>query len=111
MGNVTRLADHQQLPKAMTADDVTKLVKELLAEGGRLEVSTHAYRRMEERDISMRQIMHVLQRGDVTDGPFQTEHRNWKFTMQADTSGQLVSVAAAFEKGLMGHIVLVITVF
>ncbi|GLQ98327.1 hypothetical protein GCM10007863_27470 [Dyella mobilis] len=66
---------------------------------------------MEEREISMRQVRHVLLRGEVIRGPEWSKYQNWYFTMRADTAGQLVTVGGAIDTDLMGQAVVVITVY
>lgn len=113
MGNDGRDTDaeHMDLPGSLTAAELIELIRELLAEGGRMVAKEHAYQRMEERDISMRQVRHVLLRGEVVGGPRWSEHQNWTFTMRADTTGQLVNVVGAIDMDRMGQAVIVITVY
>jgi hypothetical protein len=42
--------------------------------------------------------------------PQWTEDRNWKVTLEADTAGDVVRVAAALDVDKMGFLVIVITV-
>lgn len=111
MGDIVDMGDRMGLPRTLTVEELVALVHDLVGQGGRLVATQHAYDRMEERDISMRQVRHVLLRGDVTRGPVWTDRQNWSFTMQADTAGQLVNVGAAIDMDLMGRAVIVITVY
>jgi len=99
------------LPRTLTKEQLVALVQELMAEGGRMVVKEHCYDRMEERDISMAQIRQVLRRGSVTRGPTWTDHRNWGFTMQADTAGQLITAGGAIDVDLLGQSILILTVY
>lgn len=115
MGGMTTVTDLMMrggLPRKLTAEECRNWVRELVAEGGRVTFRPHAFQRMEERDISNAQVMQVLQRGEVTEGPeYSTTYQNWKFRMEANTAGEHVSVVAAIEiQTLMGQSIAVITV-
>jgi hypothetical protein len=111
--SVTDLHTHPNgLPRQLDEKSLKELIKELLAQGGRVNALQHAYDRMEEREISMRQVLHVLGRGGLVDGPtWCSDHANWKFSMRADTAGQLVQVVAAIDVDLMGQSIRVLTVY
>lgn len=111
MTNIVPLTTRMGLPRTLTADELRVLIRELMEQGGRMVAREHAYVRMEERDISMRQVRHVLLRGEVTRGPEWSTYQNWAFTMQADSAGQLISVGGAIDVDLLGQTVIVITVY
>lgn len=104
MTGVTDIHHHDNgLPRQLDVPQLLALVEELLDSGGRLVFRDHAYVRMEERDITTSQIMQVLRRGEVTQGPtWSAEYRNWTFTMSADTAGERVTVAAAIDVAVDG---------
>lgn len=112
MSNVTDLALRDGLPRKLTADQCVALVRELVAEGGRVTFRPHAFQRMEEREITSAQVMQVLRRGEITEGPeYSVNFQNWKFRMEANTAGESVSVVAVIEiQTLMGVAIAIITV-
>jgi predicted NAD/FAD-dependent oxidoreductase len=111
MADVVPFPSRGGLPASLTAEELVVLIRDLLGQGGRMVAREHAYDRMEERDINMRQVRHVLLRGEVIRGPEWSKHQNWAFTMQADTAGQLVTVGGAIDVDLLGQAVIVITVY
>lgn len=113
MTNVTDISQRNGLPRTLTREQCLDYVREIVAEGGRITFRNHAFERMEERDISNAQVMQVLRRGDIIDGPtWSTRYSNWEFMMQADAAGEVVNVKAALEvEQLMGRVVAVITAF
>lgn len=113
MTNVAEISTRNGLPRVLSRDQCRELVNEIVAEGGRVTYRKHAFERMEERDISNAQVMQVLRRGEIIDGPtWSTRYGNWEFMMQADTSGEIINVKAALEvEQLMGRVVAVITAF
>jgi len=60
----------------------------------------HALDRMDQRDISMRQILNVLKNGDrVSDFRWDTqEEKGWKCTFRRVTAGAQVTVAVKLVK-------------
>lgn len=115
-GAVTEISDiasRDGLPRRLSREDCLVWMRELVAEGGRVTFSEHAFERMEERDITTAQVFQVLRRGDIIDGPtYSTKHQNWEFLIQADAGGEEVTVKAAIEiESLMGQVVVVVTVF
>ncbi len=112
--NVTSLHLHPNgLPRQLDEKSCLDLVRELHAQGGRVTASQHAYDRMDEREITMKQVLRVLERGELVEGPaWCDDHDNWKFAMRADTAGQLVKVVATiYVDPLMGQSIEVLTVF
>lgn len=101
------------LPRILLRDAAVVLMRELLAEGGRLVWAIHSQARMEERDISATQVLNVLQRGHIVDDPvWNANHQNWEFGMQEISAGELIMVRVAIDvERLMGQVVLVITAF
>lgn len=112
MTNITSLLMRGGLPRQLSAEECRRWVDELLGEGGRVTYARHTMERMEERDITNKQVMEVLRRGEITQGPtYSTEYQNWKFRMEANTAGENIAVVAAIEiQSLMGETVVVITV-
>lgn len=113
MAEVSEFSLRNGLPRSLNPDSCREIVRELVAEGGRVTFRTHAFNRMDERDISSAQVMQVLRRGEIVEGPsWSARYGNWEFMMQADASGDLVNVKSALEvEQLMGRVVVVITAF
>jgi hypothetical protein len=115
-GAVTEISDiamRDGLPRRLSREGCLAWVRELVAEGGRITFSEHAFERMEERDITTAQVFQVLRRGEIIDGPtYSTKYQNWEFLIQAEAGGEEVTVKAAIEiESLMGQVVVVVTVF
>ena len=86
------------LPRKPDARTCQAPVRNLVAEGGRVVATQHAYDRMEERDLNMSQVLSVLKRGEIVEGPkWSARHENWSFSLRADTAGQIVTVNAAID--------------
>lgn len=113
MTEISDIATRDGLPRRLSREDCLAWVRELVAGGGRVVFSGHAFERMEERDITTAQVFQVLRRGEIIDGPtYSTKYQNWEFLIQADAGGEEVTVKAAIEiESLMGQVVVVVTVF
>jgi hypothetical protein len=56
---------------------------------------------MSERAITLPDILEVLRRGSVTEGPFLNTHRNWQATMTRFAAGQEIQVAVVIDDGVI----------
>jgi hypothetical protein len=81
-------------------------VRALSALSENVVFTSHARTRMRQRRISDLQVLEVLRRGTVAEGPALDIYGNWKATLRKAVAGEIVHVAAALEKG-----VVVITVY
>lgn len=110
MGDIVALRQRPRLPDTLSREGAEKYVRDVLEDSAHIVWSNHAYVRMRERDISDSQVLQVLKRGLVIANPQWSEERNWKFTMEADTAGEIVRVVLALDVDKMGLLILVITV-
>lgn len=93
-----------------TKNQALTFLKELADEGDRVFPTQHAYQRMDEREVTFSQVLCVLRRGTLTDGPKLGEQTTWEMRYRADCAGQDVSVVASIDKDQMGNLIAVITV-
>jgi len=91
---------------AMNAAAFLARVRALAGSSENIIFTGHARTRMRQRRISDLQVLEVLRRGGVAEGPALDIYGNWKATLRKTVAGQTVHVAAALEKG-----VVVITVY
>ncbi|WP_426664090.1 DUF4258 domain-containing protein [Rhodanobacter aciditrophus] len=110
MGDVIPFHGRPSLPEAVSREDAATLVREVIEDSARIIWTQHALDRMWDRGISDRQVLQVLRRGEVITDPSLSDDRNWKFTMEADTAGDIVRVVLALDTDRMGNFVVVITV-
>lgn len=62
----------------------------------RLYPSDHAKQRMQEREISMRQVITVLQKGTLVDGPKHNDEKgSWEVKIRSWAAGFNISVVVA----------------
>lgn len=110
MGNVIPLHGRPKLPDSLDREEAAELVRQVVEDSAHIVWKEHAYVQMERRRVTDMQVLQVLGRGEVVSDPEWTEERNWKFSMEADTAGEVVRVVVALDVDKMGHFIVVITV-
>lgn len=98
------------LPTTLTRAEALVRVHEVLTDSAHIVWKDHVYDRMEERGVTDMQVLQVLGRGLLTVDPQWTADRNWKFTMEADTAGEIIRVVVALDVDAMGFLIIIITV-
>ena len=99
------------LPTTLTADDAKSLIAEIVAQGGRVAFTRHAYDRMEQRHITEPQVYSALKTGCVVGKPEWSSFQNWKVTMKGVAIGESVTVEVAIAEDAFGQSVLVVTAY
>jgi hypothetical protein len=93
-----------------TADQALAHVEELRGDDSRVKPVSHAFQRMEERDITFLQVLRVLRRGQLVEGPSLTSGRMWRMKYRGYDAGQDISVVVDLEQDNMGELIVVVTV-
>ena len=70
-------------------------IRQLAKSSHGIELSTHARKRMKERDVSQRQIMEVLQKGHIEKEPKKDEHGSWRFKLKRKVAGRTTQIITA----------------
>jgi hypothetical protein len=81
-------------------------VRALAGSSENVVFTNHARKRMRQRGITDLQVLEVLRRGSVAEGPAPDIYGNWKATLRKLVAGQDVNVAVALSNGAV-----VITVY
>lgn len=113
MSNVTPLRPSECEPTCRygyTSAQALELFAELVSDSSRILPTQHAYQRMDEREVTMSQVLQVLRRGRRTEEPRLSEWTTWSVSIRADTAGQDVSVVAVIDQDSMGNMIAVVTV-
>ena len=85
-------------------------LRDLISDGDRILPVQHAYQRMAERDVTFTQVLRILRRGALVEGPSLSEFSTWRFKYRGDSAGQDISVVVDLDRDSMGSMVAVITV-
>lgn len=93
-----------------TSDEAAALLRELVADGDRVLPVPHAYERMEEREVTFTQVLRILRRGNLVEGPNMSNERMWRYKYRGDSAGQDISVVVDLDRDQMGVMVAVVTV-
>ena len=111
MGSVTKL--HPEPPRCrygFTKEEAARLMEDLVLQDERILPVAHAYQRMEEREVTITQVVRVLRRGAIVHGPSLGPERMWRSKYRADCSGQDISVVVDLDQDHMGNMIAVVTV-
>ncbi len=73
------------------------LLKEIAKTSKRVKLTTHAIERMEQRDISLNQVLQCLSKGVITEGPYRDVRSDWKLTISSYSAGDMVDVACVLK--------------
>ena len=64
--------------------------------------SDHARDQMQDRDVTRRMVLRVLEKGSLADGPeWNADYATWEGKMQGIAAGSMVSVVCAIVDGKM----------
>jgi hypothetical protein len=98
--------DDDQRPDKLSRSDAIKLVRELAADSANVALTKHCRERMQERDVTLRQILDCLLKGIISDGPAIDINGNWKMDIYRAIYDLTCVVAIEWRSRLI-----VITVF
>ena len=76
-------------------------LRELAATSGNIFIVRHARQRMVERGYTDEDVVRVLSKGMIDEGPFLNGRGNWQATIYRMHAGQEIRVAAALESGIV----------
>ena len=90
---------------APTRHQLEERVKRLALDTANLKHDhPHMRERMEERDISMRQVLQVIRNGSAEEDPARDQYGSWRLRMRMRVAGRRVSVVVAVH-GDVVHLV------
>ena len=93
------------LPFPLPKRKALEIVRELTKGSGRIFYSKHARERMSERCI----VVDCLERGQITEGPFQAPNGNWQFTISWFRAGSPLQVVGAIDVDDDGKYLVIVT--
>lgn len=85
--------------KAPSLDELLTRVRALAADSENIHWDEpHVRNRMNERNVSMRQVLEVLRKGSVVSGPTLDEWGDWRIKLKRRVAGRRVQVAVAVKE-------------
>lgn len=82
----------------MDKDRAKEVIREV-ARFGNILLTDHCRKKMQERNVSIQDILYVLMWGDVQEIKRDTEHSNWKCEIQGkDLDDDILTVQAAVSE-------------
>ncbi|PWI34827.1 hypothetical protein DI392_00665 [Vibrio albus] len=85
----------------LTAKSAKRILRDLAENHtGRVKFSKHARERLEERDITIQQVLCVLKSTSnrFHEGPYQTERGDWKMNVEGIASGEPIRVPLTLKR-------------
>jgi hypothetical protein len=80
-------------------NELVKLTHELAKESENIRFEApHAQLRLQERNISIRQVLEVLRNGHCVSGPTQDKYGDWRIKLRRMVAGKRVQVVVAVKK-------------
>lgn len=92
----------------MTSVSAQRLIRELAADSDNVVLVNHAKKRRGQRRFTPKQIMDCLQRGTVSEGPYQQPAGEWRCNVFRHAAGEEMTVVVEFD---LPQRLLVVTVF
>lgn len=81
------------IPLKMTASAATRLIRQKAEASDNVVITVHAQERMEERGITLDDVLAILRRGAVYLPPFRNEVKDWQAEMERRMPGGRDAVA------------------
>jgi hypothetical protein len=91
--------------------DWLQKVNQIAADSSKVILTKHAKLRLDERGLSLMQVLKVFQCGTFSELPAKSPNGDWKFTMRHHITGEFISAAGALSLSGKGESIIVITVF
>ena len=96
----------------LTPESARRQFNELARDSANVFFTTHAEKRMRQRNITRTEVLRCLRAGHIVEGPSLSLKGNWEVKMQVASAGARISTVAALEYDeTSGKYLVVITVF
>ncbi|ADE13786.1 conserved hypothetical protein [Nitrosococcus halophilus Nc 4] len=106
MSNKNKIAQLQLSDKR-----AREIIREAVLDTSRIQWSKHARKRMRERRITTRQVLDVLSKGKIIEGPVRGTTGDWECTLERFVAGDNVVVVVAIETDSAGQPVIIVTTY
>lgn len=81
----------------MNDENLRRKIATLAQDSSRVFFNSHSRKKMRARKVTLSQVLHVLRRGQVTEGAHKNIKGNWQCTLACNVAGDYVKVAAALD--------------
>lgn len=86
-------------PKRLSKRKATRIFRDAAQDSSRVYVTVHAESRMEDRDITLTQILKVLRTGTIYDGPEDNPlYDNWECGVKGFSAGENIRLRVGIER-------------
>jgi hypothetical protein len=81
----------------LSIERAIQLIREAAQDTSRIRWSGHARKRMRKRQITTRQVLDVLDKGRIVEGPARGTTGDWECTLEWFTAGDSIVVVVVIE--------------
>lgn len=104
MGTVTQIGQI-----GLSRARAKEILKELAEDSSNVHFGRHALDRMEEREIDTVQVLRIIERGSIIEGPTKDIRGDWECKLHGLSAGQRLTVCVAIRRS--GRSVIIVTVY
>jgi hypothetical protein len=79
----------------MTRAEALRRIRHLAGDSANVVFTNHAKQRMRQRDVTPLEVLEVLRKGAITEGPAPDVKGCWRCTMERFAAGEDLAVAVA----------------
>ncbi|WP_345796648.1 DUF4258 domain-containing protein [Castellaniella sp. MT123] len=101
----------EPIPFKMSDVTMLRIIRHLAKDSGNVYILKHARTRMQQRKITISQVLACLRGGSIHEPAHQDIDGSWKCTLRNRWAGDEVHVAAALHRDEKGDWIAVVTVF
>jgi hypothetical protein len=95
----------------LSIERAIQLIRKAAQDTSRIGWSEHARKRMRKRRITTKQVLDVLDKGKIIEGPARGTTGDWECTLERFTAGDNIIVVVAIEMDSAGQPVVIITTY
>ena len=99
------------IPLRLNDANALRIIRTLSVESANVYMLSHAKLRMQQRNITLKQVLCCLRSGFIYERVHLDIKGDWRLTMRHTVAGDDIKVAAAIKQGNKGRMIAVITVF
>lgn len=102
----------KKMQAIMNKSIARNVIKACSEDSARVRVTEHAFQKMKERGITLKQVLNCLKSGNISEGPYQEAGKEtWKCNVDGISAGQFIRVVVAIDMRVTPEQSIVVTAF
>ena len=95
----------------LTEIEAKRKLREIAKDTRKIKLTKHVRERMQERGISLKQIICCFELGDITEGPHLTTRGDCQLNISVRTAGEFITTVVVIKVRENGDFSIVVTTF